>query len=318
MPLTPESPLPARLLAWASERFPPAQAPLLFIMYAVAVLYGRLLTSGGGALRVGARDVVSFLAAYGFFLMLRVFDEHKDYELDCRNHPQRVLQSGLISLGHLKVLGAVAIAAQAGISLWRDGWVLGPITSAWLAVMAYALLMAKEFFIGVWLKDRLLLYAVTHMMVMPLSLVWMALMGADGARLPGSVALLALLSFLSGFAFEIARKLKAPADERPTVDSYTKVLGVVGAPAAIAGLLLAGVAVIAVLLHTVYGGAAPLLAYAAIGVATAGAMAALWSFSREPSGRRAKTCEAMSGLAMLSANVVLSAAILLHRGVAWA
>ena len=85
-----KAPLARRLYAWAEERFPFANALLVC-----------------GHLRVGAAarparrrarapcsalgDSLGYAAAVGFFLMLRIFDEHKDFANDCRLYPERVL-----------------------------------------------------------------------------------------------------------------------------------------------------------------------------------------------------------------------------------
>ena len=56
-------------------------------------------------------------AVISFFFRLRVFDELKDYELDLQNHPQRVLQSGRITLRKLfriSLGGSVLEAAWSG------------------------------------------------------------------------------------------------------------------------------------------------------------------------------------------------------------
>jgi 4-hydroxybenzoate polyprenyltransferase len=67
-----------------------------------------------------------------------VFDEHKDYEVDLRNHPDRVLQSGRVTLGHLKVVGAVALAVQVATCLLEDGGV-GRVTFWWALTFGWTL-----------------------------------------------------------------------------------------------------------------------------------------------------------------------------------
>src|SRR5215471_10239683 len=195
MSVSRQSPFIQRFFAWINERFPLGNAVLFLVIYAAGLLWGRLLTHDGRLL-LSLADVPGFFGFWAFFLMLRVFDEHKDYELDLRNHPQRVLQSGLITLGHLKVVGAIAIAVQLAVSLLADRG-FGPTTRVWLVVMAWSALMAREFFVGEWLGKRLVLYALSHMVVLPLALVWIAQMGAGGAELPKIVVLLPLLSFFS-------------------------------------------------------------------------------------------------------------------------
>ena len=99
-PLTHESPLGARLLAWAAERFPAPNGVFCLVLYGAALICGRT-SSGQGPIAISAADGAGFLAAYAFLLMLRVFDEHKDFESDGRNFPQRVLQRGQIGRAHV-------------------------------------------------------------------------------------------------------------------------------------------------------------------------------------------------------------------------
>jgi 4-hydroxybenzoate polyprenyltransferase len=296
------------------ERFPLANALLFFVLYASALLLGR--ARGAGPVRVGALDVVGFLAVWSFFLLLRVLDEHKDFELDRQNHPQRVLQSGLITLGHLKVVGALCAALGLVVSLAYDGGV-GRVTLAWAATMAWTLLMAKEFFVGEWLGRRLVLYALSHMLVMPLLLLWMAQMGAGASAATGATAPLAAMAFFAGASFELARKIRAPADERDGVDSYTKSLGLHGAPAALAVVLALCVGAFALVVRAVREDAVPLAAWIAAGLALAGALSAVGGFVRRPSAKAAKGIEAGVGLAMLVVYGTLIACEASRAGLAW-
>jgi len=312
--LNQSSPLAARFYGWMAERFPPAHAVLFFVLYLSAVLFGGFL-SQSGSVRFGPRELLGFAAAYCFFLMLRVFDEHKDFTEDCENYPDRVLQRGLITLGHLKVAGAVAIAVQFAVSLFFDSG-FGPTTIAWLVVIGWSLLMAAEFFAAEWLKKRLLLYAVSHMVVMPMALVWMAQMGSK-EWLPASIALLSLLSFFSGFAFELARKTKSPDDERDAVQSYTKVFGTRTAPMVTLAVLAAGAAVlVGTLLFITDGTPNWILICLSIGLLAAPAWA-LARFRASPSAATAKQQEGMCSLYMLAGYVILIVAVAIERGIEW-
>ncbi len=313
--LNTDSPIGYRLGAWAQERFEPENAVLFFVLYAAALLLGRSVVTSG-PIEVRVADLVGFIAVWSFFLMLRVFDEHKDYDLDCHNHPHRVLQSGLITLGHLKALGLLAIAAQVGASVYLDRG-LGSISTAWLAVMAWSCLMAVEFFCGEWLERRLVLYAVSHMVVMPMALVWMAQMGAGAAQLPMSIGWLAALSFLTGASFEVARKMKAPEDERETIDSYTKALGVAWAPLVVLSLLVGATIVLTVVISGIFDTAMSGYWYVIIVAPLVPAAWALLRFRRAPSAAAGKLCEAMVAVVMLSGYLGLLVAIFLERGFAW-
>jgi 4-hydroxybenzoate polyprenyltransferase len=313
--LTMESPFPVRFKAWIDERFALEQGILFLVLYATAVALGKM-SAGAGEIGIGIGEVLGFAGAWCFFFMLRVFDEHKDYEEDCKNYPERVLQSGLITLGHLKVAGGIAIAVQLGVSLALDAG-FGPVTMWWLGVFAYSALMGKEFFVGEWLSKRLLLYAVSHMVIMPLSLLWMAQIGAGEAAIPLEIGMLAGLSFLSGAAFEVTRKTRGPEEERDEVDSYSKILGTTGAPVVIFLFLAASAVVQAALLHWIFAGDVAFWWYLILAVGVLPAAATLVQFAKAPSEKGREKNEGTAALAMLTGYVVVMAAAAVARGVTW-
>ncbi|MCA6063364.1 UbiA family prenyltransferase [Thalassolituus marinus] len=226
------SALVKRILAWMDERFPVANALLFFILYLVTASVAR-----ADDWYLGWLDVAACVVTWSLFLVIRIFDEHKDYELDVLNHPQRVLQSGQITLRHLKILGALAVTLQVAFSFY-----LGlPVLWVWLLMFVYLCLMGAEFFCGAWLEKRLLIYALSHMAIMPLIVIWLACMAQPGQSLAaftsGAMLSMMALSFVSGFCFEITRKTRGPEEERETVDSYTKILGVSGAARLVQALI---------------------------------------------------------------------------------
>jgi 4-hydroxybenzoate polyprenyltransferase len=308
------SPLVLRIAAWFSERFPPANWILLSFIYSTALLFGHLIRSDG-ILQISILDILGVLPAIGFFLMLRVFDEHKDYELDCELHPERVLQRGLITLNHLKVIGALSIFVQAGFSLLLDGG-FGAVTAMWAITFGWSLLMAKEFFCRSWLNRHMLLYALSHMVVTPMSMLWMAQMGAAPVLVSANVAWLAALSFASGAAFELTRKTRGPEEEREGLDSYTKTIGVVGAPLAILFFVLTSVALEIAVLKQVISEPAWYWFFVVICLALL-PVGSVSAFLARPSAKARKANEAAVGLFMMASYLVLLAAMIADRGIAW-
>jgi len=297
-----------------AERFPPANMVAAVLVWAAALVWGRALSTSG-PLAFGARDAAGALAAVGFFLMLRVFDEHKDYAADCVTHPNRVLQRGVVTLQHLKVVGAVAVGVQLGASLLIDGG-MGPTTRTWLLALVWSLLMAREFFAGDWLRSRLVLYAVLHMAVMPLAVLWMVRMGSADAGLPAVAWWLPAASYLTGFSFEIARKLKAPGDERSGVDSYTRAFGTRRAPLVLAVVLTIAVAAFLMMVRLAAGGWVALAGAGVLVAALLGALAALLRFRSQPDTRAARASETRVGLAVAVSHLVLVITVLVARGIA--
>ncbi|MGK0444935.1 MAG: 4-hydroxybenzoate polyprenyltransferase [Bermanella sp.] len=218
--------LSSRIFAWMDERFPFKNALLFFILYLTSAVVAR--SALNGEVQVSLVDVIACIVTWSLFLVIRIFDEHKDYALDVVNHPQRVLQSGLITLKHLKVLGAVAVIVQLVFSLYSDGFAFGGATISYLIMFTYLCLMGAEFFCGEWLEKRLTLYALSHMLIMPLIVYWLANLAVPNAVLNESLMVMMLLAFISGFCFEITRKTKGVEEERDTVDSYSRIFGTKG------------------------------------------------------------------------------------------
>lgn len=207
------------LLAYFSERFPPVNmflfAILFFTVKSVAHFFSPL-------------DQTTFLntlwgivAVISFFFRLRVFDEIKDYKIDAINHPNRVLQSGRVTLKHLQITAIFFFIFEISWTVYNGYTTL----VFWLILILYSLLMRYEFFVSNYLKSKLLLYAASHMLIMPFIILWVWSAFVKTNLFIAPFYLLACLSFLSGFCFEVARKTHAPNSERPTVDSYSKSIG---------------------------------------------------------------------------------------------
>jgi 4-hydroxybenzoate polyprenyltransferase len=230
------------LAAYLHERFPLVNMALFAILFAtVFTVAGRATAGPTGPLpRFGLIELGGILVTISFFFRLRVFDEIKDFASDAVLYPQRVLQSGRVNLGQLQVLAWTGAALELAWSVHR-GW---PATLGWGALLSYSLLMRYEFGVAEWLRARLLLYAISHMVIMPLVISWLWLAYAPLALFwqEGGL-LLALLSLLGGFAFELARKIRTSAAEREGVDSYSKTLGYGGAIAAVVLVVLSSAGV---------------------------------------------------------------------------
>lgn len=312
-------PFSSRFLAWVKERFPFANALLFFILYLTAAAVARAGLADAVALSL--RDVISCLVTWSFFLLLRVFDEHKDYELDCQNHPQRVLQSGLITLRHLKVAGLIAIIAQTGWSIWLDlesASSIGATSTAWLLMFAWTCLMGKEFFIADWLTRHLTWYAVSHMLVMPLIVWWLANLAEPGIALSLPLIALMTLAFISGFCFEITRKTKGPEEERNSIESYSRIFGTSGS-AYVVMVLVSAMVLNQFWLIDLLAGHLPWWAVLAIGIFYALGLRQLIAFIKTPSAAARSKNEAMVAVTMLAGYAVLIAVVLTthHLVIRW-
>jgi 4-hydroxybenzoate polyprenyltransferase len=163
------------------------------------------------------------ITSFGFFFLLRLFDEFKDAQDDAKYRPYRAVPRGLVSFKELKFIIAVVIGLQIIINflfLSKMLWVLA-------LVLVYMFIMAKEFFIGEWLRNHPVFYLITHMMVMPVmdfyttGLDW----NINGAGLPHGLTIFLIVTFLNGVVIEIGRKIKPKEAEEVGVETYSYLWG---------------------------------------------------------------------------------------------
>ncbi|QJT83053.1 UbiA family prenyltransferase [Kosakonia sp. MUSA4] len=210
----------SRVMLWVAERFPLSNAPLFVIIYFLSMTVALAPDVSMNGLHI----IIGSILSVSFFLLLRVLDEHKDYQDDCVHHPGRVLQRGLITLRHLKFIGAGCLFLQlAGMALLAPG--LSNMLASWGLLLLWTLLMTREFFVPEWLRKHFFVYAVSHTLIMPFIIWWLATLSFPEITLNRPIQLLMLLSFFSGLNFEIMRKCKGPDEDRPEVTTYSQLLG---------------------------------------------------------------------------------------------
>jgi len=158
-----------------------------------------------------------------WFMLMRIADEHKDFEEDSKFRPYRPVQRGIVTLKELRIIGVMLVLAQIGLSIWVGLPLLITLGIAYI----WFVLMTAEFFVPKWLKRHLTIYLLSHMMILPLinlyvtSIEWLPRGGVF------SFGLLAYMisSFCDGTVVEVGRKLRAKEDEEYGVDTYTQIWG---------------------------------------------------------------------------------------------
>ncbi|MBK6669846.1 MAG: hypothetical protein IPG46_09305 [Actinobacteria bacterium] len=274
-----------RIGGWSADRFPPAMAVVGLPTFLAAHLLGQASRGPSPvSVRLGGGAVAGWLAAVGFLLCVRIFDEHKDFDDDVRLHPERLVSQGVVRLRELDVMQAVVLVAIVGYCVWADGGV-GPVTTTFGIAFAWLLAMRVEFFVGAWIRPRLVLYALTHAVVTPLASWWMFTSGAG--RLVAAPVLVPFLgaSYLSSLLFEFTRKLHAPEDERADVATYSSELGPARAARVVAVMVVLHALAMATALVMVRGvdGADSVFVWGhALGWAAVVAASGLVAFARRP------------------------------------
>lgn len=209
------------------ERFNPfAYGPMILLFVAANALYMAINEARDWSWPMFAM-VVALLAS--FFFRMRVFDEIKDHAVDLLVNPGRPLARGALTVRQARAGLIVLLAFEFALSASLGFW---PFMVHLIAVL-YSLLMFEEFFIGDWIRPHLTTYAVSHTFVSVLLGLSAATAFTDFDPRQSHLhhAQFFLMNWTFFNLFEFARKTFAPAEERDTVDSYSKIFGVKGAVA---------------------------------------------------------------------------------------
>lgn len=163
------------------------------------------------------------LTSFGFFFLLRLFDEFKDADDDAKYRPYRAVPRGLVSFKELIIIITVIIFAQSILNfvfLPKMLWIFA-------LVIIYMFIMAKEFFISSWLRVHPIAYLVSHMMVMPVMDFYTTGLDWNNAstQLPHGLTIFLVVTFLNGVVIEIGRKIRAKEAEEFGVETYSVLWG---------------------------------------------------------------------------------------------
>ncbi|NIR31228.1 MAG: hypothetical protein GWN84_18340 [Gammaproteobacteria bacterium] len=296
----------SRWWIYQRERFPVLTYAALAGVLAYSATSFSVLARGASTAPGAALALPAALGVFLFFVLMRVADELKDYADDLRYRAYRPVPRGLVKRTELACIGALAAIGQLVTALVFDPRIMPILALAW----TYLGLMTAEFFVPRWLKARPFAYLVSHMpMVGFITLYasahdWLPRQGTP----PAGLGWLLMASVFLGVLLEIARKIRAPADEERGVDTYTAVWG---RPQAViawgAALVLAGASGCAAAGHIGFASGF------ASGLAVLGIPAVLvaYRFLRRPVRAAARGFEALSGVATLAAYAALGPLTLL-------
>lgn len=315
--VTLESPFVHRFWAWMKERFPVVGHGVLIVSYYSSNQFlAETLTRPGETLLYSCGSLLGALTLFCTFFHLRVFDEHKDYDEDCAHYPDRVLQRGLINLTHLKIAGGIAIGLELiCAAIWMPLGKPAPLLAV-LATLGFSLLMLKEFFVRDWLKKHFLVYAISHMMIMPLlaMVVFSFTTGEYFWTAPGWFWLYAFVGFFVTLNWEISRKIRSPDQEIEGVESYTKIFGTYGAAHAV--LIVRVIDTLMVALVGWYLNAS-IWFYVALIVLFCVCLSGYFRYLQNNNAKNAKRMETWAGMYIIAFDLILAFELIRSHGVSW-
>ena len=200
-----------RWRVYLQERFPLIANSLLIATFTFsAISYSRICREVHGFITPTLYIVASFTTITLFYL-LRVFDEHKDAADDKAFRSHLPIPRGLLKLRDLRVSAFIVIIMQITVNavFYPSGLLL------YAVVFVFLLLMWREFFVSKWLKNRPVVYALSHMFIIPLVDIYAS--GTDwlldGVTAPKGLLFFFIVSYLNGLVLEVGRKIRVSENE---------------------------------------------------------------------------------------------------------
>ena len=235
---------------YLNERFPLGKNSIFVLIFTLSgYIYTGLLYNSKIINQIFSKEIkvpmpwhkiaALFIIIFMFFLQLRITDEFKDYEEDLKYRAYRPVQRGVITLKALGKIGIATVIIQIILAYVIDFKIIYFMIIVWF----YMFLMAKEFFIKEWLTKRILIYALSHVVIMIfITLVivnatqYIVLGEAENIIKFGAlqwyrhnidIALIPLLTlnYLNGIILEIGRKTRRADEEEHGVQTYSKLWG---------------------------------------------------------------------------------------------
>lgn len=187
--------------------------------------------------------LLAFVSTLLFLYHIRVIDESRDMEMDSNLHPERPVQSGIISLRELFFTTLLGIATCIAIAVYA-GFSATVIT---LAIIAFTTLAWKDFFAKSFFANRPVLYHVVNSPQMILIQWNIYAIYTQSFEITWLMLLQMLLIYNSIFIVEVVRKIKAPAID--SADTYSASMGTKKAIVFSIAMIFSGYAIFSILLN---------------------------------------------------------------------
>lgn len=190
----------------------------------VTHLNGLEMISTNGSRTLGIQELICGFTVFSFLCWLRIADDFKDYELDCRLFSYRPLPSGRVTKKDLKIFVSCLIAFTLLINM-----VFMPNFIFCLLLYTYGSLMAVWFFQKYKIQKSLVKALVTHnpvQLILNLYIISFVLIKYKGiiSVKPLYIGCALFTLYFPAFIWELSRKLRAPKDETEYV-TYSKLFG---------------------------------------------------------------------------------------------
>lgn len=211
-----------RLNIYFKEMYPILPRLFLGALVFSEIYFVVLLNHGVTKFDIGIQEVVCAFTVFSFLCWLRIADDFKDYELDCRLFASRPLPSGRVHKKDLAVFVSILIAFTLIINLlFMNNFIFC------IFLYTYGSLMAVWFFQKHKIQSSLPKALVTHnpvQMIMNIYIISFTVIKYGITAIDLTNILAAFTLYFPALIWEVSRKIRAPKDETEYV-TYSKLFG---------------------------------------------------------------------------------------------
>ncbi len=211
-----------RLNIYFKEMYPIIPRLLLGMIVFGEIYFIVILNYGVTEFHINWQELIGGFTVFSFLLWLRIADDFKDYELDCRLFAHRPLPSGRVKKKDLAIFVAILI----GVTVFLNLTFMNNF-GFFLFLYIYGTLMSLWFFHKKKIQKSLPLALVTHnpvQMIMNIYIISFTCIkyGLEAFSLTNFLAAWTL--YFPALIWEVSRKIRAPKDETEYV-TYSKLFG---------------------------------------------------------------------------------------------
>ena len=211
-----------RLNIYFKEMYPIVPRLFLGVLIFLEIHFIVLLNHGVTQFRLGVQEVVCAFTVFSFLCWLRIADDFKDYELDCRLFADRPLPSGRVKKKDLAVFVSILIAVTLILNfIFMNNFLFC------LFLYTYGSLMAVWFFQKHKIQSSLPKALVTHNPVQMILNIYIISFTVIKYQIPAvdlTNVMAAFTLYFPALIWEVSRKIRAPRDETEYV-TYSKLFG---------------------------------------------------------------------------------------------
>ena len=208
-----------RLNIYFKEMYPIIPRLLLGALVFSEIYFIILLNSGVTEFKIGIQECICAFTVFSFLCWLRIADDFKDYETDCKLFPDRPLPSGRVKKKDLKIFVSVLITVTVLLNaIFMNNFFF------FFILYTYGTLMALWFFQKHKIQKSLPMALITHNPVQMILNIYIISFTVIKYKIPAFTlqnVMAALTLYFPALIWEVTRKIRAPEDETEYV-TYSK------------------------------------------------------------------------------------------------